>query len=421
MKATDVYRGFIPRSKHNTPNWEMLMFGRWKLLVVMPSADAYGRFLLDILMSLHVAHEEGAVLCFLRPVRQARYNPLDSDEDYRTNRAFLGVQVERVRSLTPDTWPYVIAVGLWKLKRLPLPRVLERCLRLAGKNRWFAREPPPYEGPYLRRALLRDPLDISMPEDVRLEGEQRAAELGVRGNDRIVVLHVRDSGLDKRLAKQNRMSRRSANIGSYRMALNLLVDRGYKVVRIGDPTMRPVRMEGVIDLATSARRHEGLELYFIMRSSFFVGCDAGPSMSLNYVGNSPILLVNATHPIFSYPIRRNDRYILKKVVDRATGMALSPADMLEERFLLNFNDVECYEFIENSCIEIASAVAEFLDVLDGTETDSQEQIEWGRNVYDVAAGFSECKSTRRWGLDKGFLGDGLIGRTFIEGRMRCAE
>ena len=53
-------------------------------------------------------------------------------------------------------------------------------------------------------------------------------------------------------------------------AVDDLVQRGYTVIRLGDPSMTPLRHPGVVDLATSPTRTNLLEVYCLLRSDFII-------------------------------------------------------------------------------------------------------------------------------------------------------
>ena len=59
----------------------------------------------------------------------------------------------------------------------------------------------------------------------------------------IVTLHVRESGYKEVLGIVDREkdSVRNADVDSYATATDWLIERGYQVVRFGDPQMKPFR------------------------------------------------------------------------------------------------------------------------------------------------------------------------------------
>ena len=121
-----------------------------------------------------------------------------------------------------------------------------------------------------------------------------------------------------------------------------------------------------------------------------------------------MLTVNGTDPIGSYPVRRDGLLLLKTVVRRRDGHALSPREMLEEAYYEALRDASAYEYLENTAAEIAAATREMLERLDG-RPDTPEQIAF-RDAATAAATQLRDRFAyvRKWGTDGGFLGDGAL-------------
>ena len=91
-----------------------------------------------------------------------------------------------------------------------------------------------------------------------------------------VCVHARESGYHKESGIDSQ-SHRNADILSFVPAMRFLVDRGFTVVRMGDPTMHPLPpMEGVIDYCHHPARDPWLDIYLVASAQFFVGCMSRP-------------------------------------------------------------------------------------------------------------------------------------------------
>ncbi len=278
---------------------------------------------------------------------------------------------------------------------------------------------------YYRRRLLREEVPVRLRPAALAQAEQEARALGIAPDAPIVTVHAREAGfkLGQESHDKGRPapgedsagfrddSTRNIDITGYFDAIDALVAKGFTVVRLGDPSMRPVARRGLVDLATSPRRTPLLEVHCLMRSTFLISGESGP-LGVAYLTNTPTLNVNATDPISAYPIRANGLYLLKRVVDRRTGQPVAPAEMLTPAFLAHVRDTIRYEYIDNTPDEIVSGVGEMLDLIAQGVTPSEGQ----RRFKALAIEASTCRLqyVRKWGADEGFMGDGWIARASVE-------
>lgn len=223
----------------------------------------------------------------------------------------------------------------------------------ARKTRWHRR--PPREIGDLRASLAYRPIDVHLPAASVRAGEIDAVRCGIPIDRPVVVVHVRESTTKRTEDPEDEV--RSASIRSYFPALGFLVDRGYAVVRIGDPSMTRIERPGVIDLATHPDRSDMAELWCLDRASFFVACDSGP-VRYGWLMSVPTLTLNSTNVVGEYPLHVADRYVPKRVTERATGRPLSASDLVSDWYLRSRKDVVRFDHVENTEAEILSAVTE---------------------------------------------------------------
>jgi putative glycosyltransferase (TIGR04372 family) len=271
-------------------------------------------------------------------------------------------RVERSRRMPP------------RLRRFILrPRPLYRALKAANAE-YAERSSKAWQRTFKQHASrrLREaergghdvPLRLSLPVEREREAAAAARTFGIGPGDPIVTVHVRESGYRATAGLRQRPldELRNARIEAYGEAMDTLVQRGFTVVRLGDPTMTPVARPGVIDLATSDRRTEWLETWCIQRSAFLIGCDSGPSW-LAFLLGVPVLTVNALH--FRDIARPADRLISKLARARDSGRILTISEMLTEGYLRTGLDQSRYEHLDNEPADIAEAVIDMLDVVRG--------------------------------------------------------
>lgn len=172
-----------------------------------------------------------------------------------------------------------------------------------------------------------------------------------------VCLHVRDGGFwrDAKLSRN-----RNADVNSYLPAINLLVANGYVVVRLGDPSMPPLKLDGVFDYANSSERSSSNDILLIEYCDFYVGSQSGP-IDTAAMFEKKILTVNTLSLAHSFWYREGSLFIPKAVYKK--GKRLSLCEQIDEEiFEIDGTGKETpgYEFVENTPEEILKAVKEFL-------------------------------------------------------------
>lgn len=307
------------------------------------------------------------------------------------------------------------------LRRWPLYAVLKRANAEYARRSdavWKVRTRTEKER--RRRGPAEPPrgLRLRLPASVEAEALQSAVRMGIDPSAPLVTVHVRESGYRAAggLRQREWDELRNARVESYHKAFRKLVARGYTVVRLGDPTMTPVTLPGVVDLATSAARTEALEAWCVLRSRFLIGCDSGPSW-LAFLFGVPVLTVNALH--LRDVQRPFDRMICKLVRERATGHQLSLTEMLSASFLRNGLRTDLYEHIDNTPRDIAEAAIDMVDMVEGVHKLFHHQREFntmltvaGRELANDWTGLQGIALLRR---PKGAVSRRFVRRYLVNG------
>ncbi len=410
----------------------LLENGGRPVLVVRPRDWSFGHQVYELLMGAHMARHKGAALALWLPRRQA-------------NRAVFALRCREVELLT-GFWRAVAVARAWRLAlaeavRDAVSRTRARWRRLmlnglanlearagwargwrrrykAGLRVLPARGPADYFGLDFRVCYARQPLALCLPGSMEAQARAAARRLGIGPESRLVAVHVRESGFKQVHGGESPADAiRNARIETYAKAFERLTRRGFTVVRVGDSRMTPVQGEGIIDLATSPERTDALELWVLMHSQLFIAGDSGP-FAAALLTSAPCLAVNVTNILGGYPVRRGDRYLFKRVFDTAQGRELTLGEILGPDYFVGRKNVERYRVIDNTGTDIADAVEEMLEILDGKDTGSaaQERFhEWADAAYN--SGLVAATRTRKGEPARQLLGDGRIGRAFVEGMM----
>src|SRR5438132_1489182 len=109
---------------------------------------------------------------------------------------------------------------------------------------------------------------------------------------------------------------------SFVPAMRFLVDNGFTVVRMGDPTMHPLPpLEGVIDYCHHPARDPWLDVYLVASAQFFVGCTSGLVMVAHVFGTPTVL----SHfvPACARPYTNRDLFLPRLYWSEQEGRVLS--------------------------------------------------------------------------------------------------
>lgn len=405
-----------------------LLPSRPPVLVVRPREHSFGHQAYELLMGLHMARAVGGALALWRPRHEANQALFDLESpDVPTIGGFPGmVAIGRARlmafgqalmawfSARQAGWQHLVLSTLERLQpRLPAARAWRKRYK-GGLTAPAPAARQDYFGLDFRLCYARQPLAMRLPAAADDRARGKARELGLEPA-RLVAVHARESGFKARAGGESAAdAMRNARIESYLPAIDRLVAGGFTVVRIGDASMSPLVHAGVVDLATSAARTDALELWVLLHAALFVAGDSGPFAAAQ-LSPAPCLAVNVTNVLGGYPVRRSDRYILKRVFDRERDRELTLREMLDEDYFLGRKDLSRYRVIDNTADEIAGAVDEMLDVLGGSQEPSSGQAlfhEWADAAYNSPV--VAMKRTRKGEPARQLLGDGLLGRAFAD-------
>ena len=80
-----------------------------------------------------------------------------------------------------------------------------------------------------------------------------------------------------------------------------------------------------IDYPFTNLKSEIMDLYLLQICHFYIGTPSGP-MDTAYLFNKPILLTNLYDIYPSFPRKRNDRGVFRKIIKKENGNILSPSE-----------------------------------------------------------------------------------------------
>ena len=209
----------------------------------------------------------------------------------------------------------------------------------------------------------RGPL-LTLTKSDHERGWECLQALGVPPEAWFVGLHVRD---DTGIGNPANCVRNS-DITTYRLAIESIVARGGWVIRMGDPSMKPLPpMSHVIDYIHSEFRSDWMDVFLWARCRFFIGTNSGPIVVPPTFG-VPCVITNWTslglRPWFNKDLlifklnwsKSEARYLnFKEVISSALGLIES------NEYLASVG----VRLVDNTPEEINDVVVEMMDKLDG--------------------------------------------------------
>lgn len=183
--------------------------------------------------------------------------------------------------------------------------------------------------------------------------------LGVTEEDKIAVLHVRDSG--------NGRDVRNSEAANYIGSIKELINKDFKVFRIGDAKMPPLSFthDNFIDLTTMRLPEEISHIYLISLCDLFLGTTSGP-LGWPLLFGKPTLGTNITGLSRNTLFGKKAMYLPKMLWDTKSKRFLTIEEMLHHRVSFggeySHSQLQKHglKFVENTEEELTSATKDLL-------------------------------------------------------------
>lgn len=226
-------------------------------------------------------------------------------------------------------------------------------------------------------AAGRGPL-LSLEPRRLAAGRARLARIGLPADAWFVVMHVRDPSFHGGSEGRRRLdlAARDADVATYLAAVERVIARGGRVVRVGSPDA-PVlpSMPGLIDYARSEVRSAELDLVLIAAARCMIGTLSGPAHVASAFG-TPTVHSNGFASTLHATAR--DIWVPKLYRERGSGRLLSLAEMISAPFRgeLRGSGFDDYgiDLVPNTPEDIEAATEEMLDRLEGSRPVDDPEI-----------------------------------------------
>lgn len=219
----------------------------------------------------------------------------------------------------------------------------------------------------------RSPILKLSPED-EVWAHNKLKELGLPKNSWFVCVHAREGGFSP--VDEELHSHRNSNIENTIPAMREIIRRGGWVIRIGDPSMKPLTpIPQVIDYAHHSLKSEKLDLILCAKARFILGNTSGISL-VGTIFGTPCAIANSI-PVSTLWLQKKDLCIPKLIWSKNKARYLR----LDEIFvseIANFHYASLYkhndlEIIENSAEDILLLTQEMITSLNNN-TDVETKL-----------------------------------------------
>lgn len=202
-----------------------------------------------------------------------------------------------------------------------------------------------------------------LPQNSTIEYKRFLKLYKIKNSNKIVVLHLRSN--QSNFLDNNQHSPRNVNPETYSSMVNFLCNKGFFVVRIGDPDVYiKVKNKNYINYAKSIDQSSHLDLALSANCSFVIGCSSGAVCIAASFGK-PILALNMCLPFNYSPCGKpNEIGVPKLIRNKKTNKILSLKEIYDSNIyrLRSAEDtlLKEYEFVDNDDEDLTNAAQEMV-------------------------------------------------------------
>ena len=266
------------------------------------------------------------------------------------------------------------------------------------------------------------------PEKVKY-CENKIRKLGLEREDKIVCVHSRDSEYRGDLHRKNY---RNSDINNYIDTINFLIQKGYKVIRMGKNSNKKINLQhkNFIDYNFVEIQEDLLDLYLIKRCEFYIGSQSG-ILDVAHMFNKPILLTNMCELYSAYPRKDCDLGIFKKISNKVSGEIINISNFAKMQFKYHDPQIEIKDLIfdENSPEDLLESTKEFLENLEKKNSKTELQKNFNelikkqheiffykrpRNQHNLLKQIDALKMIRMLKLSEGALCNTYLKKQILE-------
>ena len=249
----------------------------------------------------------------------------------------------------------------------------------AGRLTWYQRGAIGLIDDYIKALNTpgRSPRHFPVSQDVSATTNDFLASLGIPSSDRIVILNVRDMNF---LPDLKFHALRSADIATYKPAVEQLIKDGYRVLRIGVDDSIPLELDHphYREVWKEPGYSTLLDPGLVARAHFGITCSSGPEAVFRVLG-VPQIQVNGVLQCGMW-MNSQDKLLFKTYRKIDNGRVANYRNLLDAHVPARPATAEAlkecgFAIEDNTAEEIRAAVMEMHQALAGHQTEDQAAAE----------------------------------------------
>jgi len=243
--------------------------------------------------------------------------------------------------------------------------------------------------------LHNDLIDIS--DEKKKYCERILDKLSFGNLENIVCLHVRDHYFKKDIERKNY---RNSNINNYIDAIQYLIEKNYKVIRMGKEGKKiNFRHKNFIDYCTLHQKEDILDLYLLNKCKFFIGTQSG-IIDVAYMFNKPVYTTNMVELYSTFPRKNVDRGLFKKIFVKKNNERILIDKFLKMPF--KYHDpqlqIDDLNFVENDPEDILSGLKEFIANIEKREKPNNRQKMFNKLLKEQHQKFFNDRQSKEYSM-----------------------
>ena len=150
----------------------------------------------------------------------------------------------------------------------------------------------------INNLIDKSKIHYSFTKKEKYENKKILENLGIDLNKKIALIFLRDDFYFKKILKFTsqaaNISSKNPDINTYIKSVNLLISRGYQVIRIGKLSQKKLKIKNkyFFDITNSFHNNDSLQTYLISKSKFLICSNSGLSYVSSFIFRKPCLITN---------------------------------------------------------------------------------------------------------------------------------
>ena len=150
----------------------------------------------------------------------------------------------------------------------------------------------------INNLIDKSKIHYSFTKKEKYENKKILENLGIDLNKKIALIFLRDDFYFKKILKFTsqaaNISSKNPDINTYIKSVNLLINRGYQVIRIGKLSQKKLKIKNkyFFDITNSFHNNDSLQTYLISKSKFLICSNSGLSYVSSFIFRKPCLITN---------------------------------------------------------------------------------------------------------------------------------